>query len=109
SATENNDNNNDSESVISEFQWFCHDIENLLKENDPILNNTVASFLQSCNWDAGQRMHQGRPRESRRKLVGNIEEQELDESVMSAQLKRPKKQPYDLQQAILENRPNGVA
>ncbi|RIB15659.1 hypothetical protein C2G38_2191891 [Gigaspora rosea] len=161
SATENN-GNDDSESIISKFQWFCHDIENLLKENDPTLNNSVrkfvkiyklhrskkdsyvrpaiASFLQSCNWDAGQvhgskyhvegkrirvqiaassrrkcpncslkRMHQRRPRKSRKKLVDNIEEQRIDQFVIPVRSKRQKKWPHDLQQAILENRPNGVA
>ncbi|CAG8652085.1 17732_t:CDS:2, partial [Gigaspora rosea] len=50
-----------------------------------------------------------RPRKSRKKLVDNIEEQELDQFVIPARSKRQKKRPHDLQQAILKNWANGIA
>ncbi|CAG8573181.1 2028_t:CDS:2, partial [Dentiscutata heterogama] len=73
-ASENEDNL--YQSAINEFQWFYHDLEDLLKENDPALNKSVlkfvkfykqrrclqdthirpsiSSFFQSCNWNEGR-------------------------------------------------------
>ncbi|CAG8577412.1 15444_t:CDS:1, partial [Dentiscutata heterogama] len=76
SSDTSKDNDDLHQLAMDEFHWFCNDLQNLLEENDPILDQSIckfvkvyiqhrsiqdthiwpaiSSFFQTCNWNAGR-------------------------------------------------------
>ncbi|CAG8808792.1 42693_t:CDS:2, partial [Gigaspora margarita] len=146
SDVDNNESNNnnsyindtdDNENAIDKLHWFYNDLENLLEQNDHALNSAVASFLQTCGWEAGRvngsiykrggkkirvqvaaasrrkvglnrGLNKVRQGRPRNNSKVNTEMQEPNRSIMPARKRCVKKRPHNLYQALKENRPNGV-
>ncbi|CAG8743187.1 7374_t:CDS:2, partial [Ambispora leptoticha] len=47
--SDTSENNNLHQSALNEFQWFCHDLEKLLEENDPVLDKSVELMATIIN------------------------------------------------------------